>query len=286
MKKVLIIGSTGMLGHQVYFRLKKSNKYIVQDISYRNKLNENTILCDVSNFERLNEIITNEAPDFIINCVGILINGANNDNKNAILINSYFPHWLRDVSNENGSQLIHVSTDCVFSGSKGEYVESDTCDATDVYGKTKSLGEINDDKNLTLRTSIIGPELKNNGEGLFHWFMNQKNQIKGYTKAFWGGVTTTELAKTIEYVIENNITGLVHVSNGTKISKFDLLNVINYAFTKNIEILAHENKVVDKSLKSERKDFAFKVLSYEDQITEMKNFMEENRMLYKDLYEF
>jgi dTDP-4-dehydrorhamnose reductase len=284
MKKILILGSTGMLGHQVFLNLKKSNEFEVFDLSFRNKLREETIICDITDFTKLEGIINELKPDILLNCIGILIQGSNQNPKNSILINAYFPHWLVSVADEIESKVIHISTDCVFSGKKGEYVESDFRDADDVYGRGKGLGELFSDKHLTLRTSIIGPEIKKNGEGLFHWFMNQKGEVNGFTKAFWGGVTTTELSKVITRAIREDLSGLYHVTNGETISKFDLLSAFNKTFDKGVKINSVEGKSVDKSLKSEKEDIDFAIPSYEVMITEMKDFMSENKSLYTSIY--
>lgn len=284
MKKVLILGSTGMLGHQVFFNLEKSNEFEVFDLSFRNKLREETIICDITDFNKLEGIIKEIKPDVLINCIGILIKGSNQNPKNSILINAYFPHWLVSVADELDSKVIHISTDCVFSGKKGGYVESDFRDADDVYGRGKGLGEILSDKHLTLRTSIIGPEMKQNGEGLFHWFMNQKGEANGFTKAFWGGVTTTELSKVIGKAISWDLSGLYHVTNDRAISKFDLLNEFNKIFERGLKINSVEGKSVDKSLKSEKTDVDFAIPSYEVMIEEMKTFMSENKSLYSSIY--
>ena len=281
-KKVLILGSTGMLGHQVYFRFKKAPEYEVFDISFRNKLSENTIICDITDFKLLSSKIDEIVPDIIINCVGILIKESNQNPKNSILINAFFPHWLVSEADLINAKVIHISTDCVFSGSKGEYTELDFRDADDVYGRGKALGEIFSENHLTLRTSIIGPELKNNGEGLFHWFMNQSDEINGYTKAFWGGVTTFELSKVLLEAIGQDIKGLSHISNGRKISKYELLLEFALAFKKNLKINPYEGKVVDKSLRSIRNDFKFIVPSYKKMVSEMKEFIYQHSYLYKN----
>jgi dTDP-4-dehydrorhamnose reductase len=260
MKKVLILGSTGMLGHQVYFHLSKMDEYEVFDLSFRNKLRDETILCDITDFDNLSEIIKKVRPAVIVNCIGILIKGSNQNPKNSILINAYFPHWLVSVAEEINSKVIHISTDCVFSGKKGAYSESDFRDADDVYGRGKALGEIKNDRHLTLRTSIIGPELKSNGEGLFHWFMNQVNEVNGFTKSFWSGVTTVELAKIIEKCIKEEIFGLYHVTNGIPVSK------------------------VDKSLKTEYPEIFGPIPSYEDMISEMRSFIKSNNSIYSSNY--
>ena len=123
--------------------------------------------------------------------------------------NSLLPHHLQSISEEIGAKLIHISTDCVFSGKTGSYTESSLRDADDVYGRTKALGEIISNQHLTIRTSIVGPELKINGEGLLHWFLTStEKELNGFSKVFWGGVTTVELAKAIEFAISHDINGV------------------------------------------------------------------------------
>ena len=183
--------------------------------------------------------------------------------------------------------MIHISTDCVFSGKKGNYMETDFKDAEDMYGQSKSLGEIINEYDLTLRTSIIGPELKSNGEGLFHWFMQQKGEIKGFSKVYWSGVTTLELAKVIDEAIEQNLTGLINITNGTKISKYELLQLFKqYFYTNELIIQDNANKMLDKSLKSTRDDFKYSFSSYTSMIKNQFDFMDKNRELYSEIYNF
>lgn len=282
MQKVLILGSTGMLGHQVFFNLEESNEFEVYDLSFRNKLRDQTIICDITDFNKLEEIIKKIKPDVLINCIGILIEGSNQNPKNSILINAYFPHWLTSVADEIDSKVIHISTDCVFSGKKGGYLESDFRDADDVYGRGKALGEIFSNKHLTLRTSIIGPEIKQKGEGLFHWFMNQEGEINGFTKAFWGGVTTIELSKVILSAIKQDLSGLYHVTNGISINKYDLLNLFKKYSKKNITIYEVEGKHVDKSLSDTRKALNRQIPSYSKMIEEMITLIKTNPELYNN----
>lgn len=284
MQKILILGSTGMLGHQVYFHLSEKSDFQIFDLSYRSKLREETIICDITDFDSLSEIIKNVRPDVIVNCIGILIKGSNQNPKNSILINAYFPHWLVSVADEIGSKVIHISTDCVFSGKKGNYFESDFRDADDVYGRGKAMGEIFSDKHLTLRTSIIGPELKRVGEGLFHWFMEQSDIVNGYTSAYWGGVTTRELSKVISESIVRDLSGLIHITNGEKISKFELLQEFNEQFNRGLEIIPFEGKKVDKSLKTNRQELQIQIPSYSEMIAEMRSFMLSHQNLYSSVY--
>lgn len=283
-KKILLFGATGMAGHLVYLFLKETGNYQIKSVVYRNKLNADDVIMDVSNKDEVIRIISTEKPDYIINCIGILIKGANDYPDNAIYLNAYFPHLLARIADEVGSKLIHISTDCVFSGKKGNYSETDFRDADDIYGRSKTLGEIDTVKHLTLRTSIIGPEIKNNGEGLFHWFMAQNGEIKGFTEAYWGGVTTLELAKAIDKAIVHQLKGLIHVTNGEKISKFELVNFFKSIWNKEeIEITAYPGKAVDKSL-ARSAQFDFQVPSYENMFLAQKEWMDKHSELYKPIY--
>ena len=279
MKKVLLFGATGMAGHVVYYYLQSTGKYDISNVVYRTPLTEDSIIVDVTNRDAVADVVHRVHPEFIINCVGILIKGSREHPDNAILINAYFPHLLKRLSDEVGAKLIHISTDCVFSGKKGNYTEDDFRDADDVYGRSKALGEIINDKDLTIRTSIIGPELKENGEGLFHWFMHQCGEINGFRTAIWGGVTTLELAKAIDFSLDNGIVGLIHLSNGVGISKFDLLNLFKEIWGKDTVIKPYDGNEVDKSIeKSLRLDY--EVPSYRQMLVEQFEMMKSYSNLY------
>lgn len=281
MKKVLILGSRGMLGHIVYYYLKSLNKYQLFDSSFEEKMNPESLLVDATNKEELKSVFKQIKPDIAINCIGILIKSSAINPANAILLNSYLPHFLSNLARETDSKIIHISTDCVFSGNTGSYKEDDFKDAQDIYGLSKSLGELNNNLDLTLRTSIIGPELVEFGEGLFHWFMNQTGTINGFTEMVWGGVTTLELAKVIDYSIDEKLTGLIHVTNNTPINKHDLIKLFKDIWrTKHININPIPGKKVNKSLICTRRDFKIQISSYHEMLQNLKQFMLENKHLY------
>ena len=282
MKKILILGSAGMLGHMVYHYLISKGKYEIADASFPEKVNKRSTLLDVTDKKIVEEFINIEKPDFVINCIGILIRGSKEEPSNAIYLNSYFPHQLAKILRKTGGKLIHISTDCVFSGKDGNYRVDSFKDADDVYGRSKALGEIDDSDHLTIRTSIVGPELKANGEGLFHWFLSQRGEITGFTNVYWGGVTTLELAKAIDYCITNvEISGVIHLTNGEKISKFNLLELFKLKWsTNNVTIKEGlSKKSVDKSL-AVSNSFAYEVPSYEEMINEQFIWMDRHRSLY------
>lgn len=284
--KVLVLGSTGLIGHQVFNYLVKSKNYELYNISYRKKLNDDTILCDVRNQDEFIKIVKIISPDIIINCIGILIEEANLDPENAIFINAYFPHRLMRLADKLNSKLIHISTDCVFSGEKGmPYLEKDFKDGKDNYAKSKGLGEIINENHLTLRTSVIGPELKTDGEELFHWFMSQSEKINGYTKVIWSGVSTLILAKVVGWAIENKITGLYHVTNNKSIDKFALLTLIKKYTKKNILISPFDGKELNKSFIDSRKEINFEIPTYDQMVKEMIACTKKNKIIYSH-YDF
>ncbi len=281
LERVLILGSTGLIGHQIYNYLKDFSNYELLNIAYRKKLIKDTILLDARNENDFIEKIKDLKPQYIINCIGLLISASNRDIKSAILLNAYMPHRLKALADEIDAKLIHISTDCVFSGYKKEpYTENDFKDGKDIYAKTKGLGEIICEKHLTLRTSVVGPELKSDGEELFHWFMSQEDMINGFTKSIWSGVTTFELAKAVKYSIEENITGLYHVTNNTSISKYELLKLFKKYTNKPIDIKKVDGKDIDKSFIDTRQLIKYEIPSYEKMISNMIRIVSENKKLY------
>ena len=275
MKKILVLGASGMAGHMIYTVLNETENYEIVGTTNSQNFDSQNKKLNIYDRNQLIKIIEDFKPDFVINCVGILIKESKDFPDNAIFGNSYFPHLLARLSVEMDFKLIHISTDCVFSGKTGGYKEDSIKDATDTYGLSKSIGEIIDDKNLTVRTSIIGPEIKSNGEGLFHWFMTQnQNEITGYKSNMWSGVTTLELAKFIKWVLEKDYTGLIHLTNGTPISKFDLLNIFNDVYQKDIIINDNKDYACDKSFINTKIEYS--VPSYEEMIREQKEFMDSH----------
>jgi dTDP-4-dehydrorhamnose reductase len=281
LERVLILGSTGLIGHQIYNYLRDFSNYELLNIDYRKKLMKDTILLDARNENDFIEKIKDLKPQYIINCIGLLISASNKDIKSAIFLNAYMPHRLKALADEIDAKLIHISTDCVFSGYKKEpYTENDFKDGKDIYAKTKGLGEIICEKHLTLRTSVVGPELKSDGEELFHWFMNQEDKINGFTKSIWSGVTTFELAKAVKYSIEENITGLYHVTNNTSINKYELLKLFKKYTNKPIDIKKVDGNDIDKSFIDTRQLIKYEIPSYEKMISNMIRIVSENKKLY------
>lgn len=279
MKKVVVLGSRGMAGHIIAEYLDGLDKYKVFGVARESGKFVNKIL-DILDQESLEIYLSEIKPDIVINGVGVLVAQANADISNAITTNALLPHVLAKLGVNIGFKLIHLSTDCVFSGRDGQYTEESPKDGLDSYAKSKALGEVINAHDLTIRTSIIGPELKN-GTGLLNWFLQQEGGIKGYTHAYWTGVTTLELAKVIDAMILQDIRGLYHLSPKEKISKYDLLLLFKKVWNREIIITPFEDYAIDKSLICTRNDFKYKTLEYEKMLLEMKEWMDHHNKYYR-----
>ena len=282
MKKILIIGTKGMAGHVVFTYLQETGKYEVFGLARNIEGSAHVFNADVSDTHKLEKIISENQFDAVINCIGILNKDAEDHPSKAVWFNSYFPHFLESITKGTSTKVIHISTDCVFNGKRGGYIETDQKDGYGYYAQSKALGEVDNEKDLTIRTSIIGPELNKNGIGLFHWFMSQPEnaQLKGYSQAYWSGITTIELAKVIDEVLSSqNASGLVQVAGKEKIDKYNLLKLFNEVFRNNtVAIDSDDSYRIDKSLVIIREDFKYKVPSYKEMLLEMKEWIDSHRI--------
>lgn len=281
-KRILVLGGDGMAGHMVKAYLDESG-YDVFTTTRKADNDKNSRFDVLDNYKELERIIVSIKPNFVVNCVGVLNRFAEENKSEAVLINSFLPHYISSLSEKHGFKLIHISTDCVFSGERGDYSETDFADAASFYGKTKSLGEVNNDKNVTFRTSIVGPDTNEKGIGLFNWFMKQEGETKGFTKVIWTGVTTLQLAKAIEKSFDLNITGLYHLVNNKKINKSNLLSLFKEYMKKDIAIKEDDSYVSDKSLVNNRKDFDFSIPDYDEMVREMSDWIYGHEERYESI---
>ncbi len=271
--KILVLGSNGMAGHTVtrYMSLQgynvttfaRSDADIIKDVENKEKV--------ISFFEE-----NKDEYDFIINCIGLLVKDSINRPDRAAIINGWFPHMIENVIKDSPTRLIHLSTDCVFDGKTGNYVETDIHTETNFYGRSKSYGEINNNKDITFRMSIVGTEIKTNGTGLLNWILTSKEtELSGWENAWWNGMTTLQLAKCIEKYIQNPIiTGIYNlVNNDVKINKYELLCKINeiYKLEKTI-IKSNGSKTINKILVDTQELIDFKIPEYNIQLTELQEF--------------
>lgn len=278
--KILVFGASGMAGHIITLYFKEQG-YDVMGFTRRPILYCKNILGDASNPADVKAVLESVDFDIVINAIGILNQFAEENKSMAVMLNGYLPHFIADFLKDKNARLIHMSTDCVFAGNTGPYYEDSFPDGKIFYDRSKAIGEINDEKNLTLRNSIVGPDPNENGIGLFNWFMKQKGPIGGYTGAIWTGVTTLTLAKAMETAIKENLTGLYNLVNNESINKFDLLGLFNKYFRNSeVDINPYCTLRLDKSLRHKRTDFSFLVPSYEQQIKEMSDWVNAHKNFY------
>lgn len=278
--KFLILGCNGMAGHMISLYLYEKGHNVL-GFDKQESLYIESITGDARNTNFLRNLIIEGKFDSVINCIGILNQFADQNKELATFLNSYLPHFLADVTEGTDTQVIQMSTDCVFSGKNGGYTESDFRDGESFYDRTKALGELEDDKNITLRNSIVGPDINLNGIGLLNWFMQQSGEIDGYTESMWTGQTTLQLAKTMEAAAKERAYGLYNTVPNYSISKFDLLSLFNH-YLKDNQIKINPVKGVnsDKSLKRTRFNFSYLIPDYEVMVVELAEWIKNHNMVY------
>lgn len=280
--KILVFGATGMLGHKLMQVLSNRNDIFGTIRGKPSSYMAHPVLSGMSlvgdthaeDFDSIIRAFSEVQPDVVVNCIGIIKqHPLANDPLHSIKINSLFPHRLQRLCTSTGARLLHISTDCVFSGRKGYYIEADGPDAEDLYGRTKVLGEVTEPGSMTIRTSIIGRELQSK-YGLVEWLLgNNGGRVQGYTNAIFSGFTSLALAKIIEDIIKfhPDLHGIWHISSDP-ITKFDLLRLINQELDLHIIIDRNDSIKCDRSLNSDRfrNSTGFVSPRWEEMIAEMR----------------
>ena len=293
-KRILILGGTGMLGHLLLRYLYACPEYDVYATArsltglenrlpeeIRSRFRRGSV--DADYFDSVIRTLAATRPDIVINCIGIIKQlPLSSDPLTAITVNALLPHRISLISQTAGARVIHISTDCTFNGKKGMYTENDPSDAEDLYGRTKFLGEVAYPHCVTLRTSIIGHELKSK-YGLIEWFLAQTQKVRGFRKAIYSGFPTIELARIIrDYVLPNpELRGIYHVSS-EPISKYDLLQMVAKQYSKGIEIEPNDDFIQDRSLDSSlfRETVGYKPASWDKLVEMMHQDYIANRSFY------
>lgn len=275
--KVLILGGKGMLGHMLGSVLRSSTALISLS-TVRTKDDPDSVYFDaLKDIGEIHNIIEDFKPNYIINCIGQLVDASIADPSSSIYINSYLPHYLsKAIQGKHEMKLIHISTDCVFNGKNGPYQENSTKNETNYYGLSKNLGELSGiDNCMTIRTSIIGPEIRRNKSGLFNWVLSNNNrEIKGFENVIWSGLTTLELSRYILNIIQNNnfkSKEIVHATNNSGISKYELIKLISEIYDLNISIEKDFKKKSNKQLIN-NKDLKYNFCSYEEMLIDLRNW--------------
>jgi len=292
--RILILGGNGMIGHKMYHIISKIHndtwvtlRKSLRSYSYSEIYNPEKVIdnVDLINFQIISNQLNKINPDIIINACGITIRrGIDILKSNSIILNSALPHFLNEWVTSNNKRLIHFSTDCVFTGAKGDYLDNDNKDALDLYGSTKSMGEVFDSKYaITLRGSMIGSELENKTE-LFEWFLKQNNKtIKGFNKVIYSGITTTKMAEIVLILINQypNLNGIYNISS-KPISKFELLKLWNDYFDINANIEIDNSYTSNKNLISN--NFYKTISMKQPDWIELSSQLKIDNLLYNNLY--
>lgn len=278
--KFFVCGCNGMAGHTISLYLQEQGHEVFGfDLSKSKYVN--SFACNAFDTATIGTVIKEGHYDTVINCIGILNQFAEQNKALAAYLNSYFPHFLAKTTEGTETQVIQMSTDCVFSGKRGAYTEDDFPDGETFYDRSKALGELNDAKNLTLRNSIVGPDINPNGIGLLNWFLHQDGIINGFTKAMWTGQTTLQLAKTMERAAKEKAHGLYNTVPDRSISKYELCKLFNHYFRHDsLAITPIEGVNADKSLKRTNFEFDYLIPDYETMISELAQWV----FVHKDMY--
>ena len=282
--KFFICGCNGMAGHTISLYLQEQGHEVYGFDLQESKLIK-SFAGNAFDTEAIARVIKEGNYDTVINCIGVLNQFAENNHALAAFLNSYFPHFLAKTTEGTDTQVIHMTTDCVFSGKKGSYTEHDLRDGETFYDRSKALGELDDEKNLSLRNSIVGADINPKGIGLLNWFMNnttgESPVVNGYTKAMWTGQCTYQLAKTMEAAAKERAHGLVNAVPDTDISKYELLKLFNkYLRGGRVQINPVEGVNADKSLKRTNWDFNYRIPDYEQMVAEMAEWIYKHKELY------
>lgn len=279
--KFLVLGCNGMAGHTISLYLKERGHEVLGFDRTTSALVD-SVAGDARDTDALRDLIGNGKFDSVINCIGILNQFAEQNKALATFLNAYLPHFLAEVTDGTDTQVIHMSTDCVFSGRRGEYTEADLPDGETFYDRSKALGELNDEKNITLRNSIVGPDINPSGIGLLNWFLQQEGTVNGYTGAMWTGQTTLQLAKTMECAAQERAHGLFNTVPDHAISKYDLLRLFNRYLRAGdpVEIVPVEGVCADKSLKRTRFAFDYRIPDYEVMVSELAEWITAHKERY------
>lgn len=271
--KILVLGARGMVGHVVFRWLKDqyAERAVLAHI-YRGKVDHPARAMNLyDNTTGLERLLSEIEPNVVVNCVGVLPAQAEKEPEKAAYLNAFLPHFL----SAKADRVIQISTDCVWAGKDDVRFKTENYpkDESGIYGVTKSAGELDNDKDFTIRTSIVGPELKRDGSGLFSWLMRQDAIVHGWTNAFWNGVTTLELAKFVQEAIDNKYTGIYNLASDERISKYHLLSIFKKVYEKDIHIgMKVLDFSVDKTIISARDDILYRPRSIENLITELKEW--------------
>lgn len=272
--KILVFDYKGMVGHVIYHYLREHGHTVD---GYDGDLHDEALIATT---------LRDGDYDAVINTLAVINQFAEEDKAEATYINAYLPHLLEKLTSGTKTVLVHRSTDCIFSGSKGGYTLKDIPDGTSFYARTKAIGEVINNKDICIRASLVGPEQHEDGISLLNWFLHQHGDVDGFVNAIWTGLTTDEFARVIEYLLLHKAHGLLHTVPDHGIGKYFLLEYFNKYLQGDRNVVRVENKLVDKSLKQELGDSGLQLNDYETQIRNMAQWIKDHQDFYPAYYSF
>ena len=277
--KLLVLGSNSVVGHMVgLYSMESGHDVLGYDDSPSPLFN--SVTANLHDTKLLKECIEDGDFNAVINCTAVVNEFAEQNKAEASFVNVYIPHYLAEITSESKTIIVHRSTDCIFSGKHGHYRICDMPDAVSFYARTKAIGELLNSKDITIRTSLVGPDLNSDGSGLFNWFMRQTDSINGFTRAIWTGLSTLEFAKEILILLEMRAHGLLQCVPLESINKYDLLNLFAKVMRLRKQVIPVEGALVDKSLVRFVGDFQFETPSYVSMMTQMAEWILDHKYLY------
>lgn len=276
---IFVIDSAGVVGHAVALYFQQQGHQVT---GYSEKPFDlvNTVSGSLMDAERIGREVQQGDYDAVIYCAAIVNEAAEADKAGALFINAYLPHFLEKLTEGTKTVVVHRSTDCIFSGEKGGYTLQDLPDAKSFYARTKVLGELVNQKDITIRTSLVGPDYNKSGSSLFNWFYNQQGEVNGFANAIWTGLTTIEFARQIEHLLQIKAHGLFQLVPDSAISKYELLRLFEKYFPGNRKINRVESRQVDKSLLPENNGCDVTVPGYEAMVKDMAQWIVDHKTLY------
>lgn len=279
--RFLVLGATGMAGHVMSLYLSERGHDVIGFSRRPAAFLDRFVTGDAFDVCSVGATVDSVRPDIIVNCIGLLNRACDEHPDQAIYLNAYLPHRLEALTAGTNVRVFHLSTDCVFLGNTGPYCEDSAPDGATLYERSKALGEIGNGKDLTLRQSIVGPDIDPVGIGLLNWFMAQEGRVEGYVGAIWTGLTTLELAKAVEQCSLDGSTGLVNMVPDTAVSKFDLLRLFNTYFrADSLDIVPNDVLRLDKTLVRTNFVPTFRPAPYSRQVAELAAWVQAHRDLY------
>ena len=281
--KVFILGCNNTIGHVVALYFKEKG-HEVMGYDQENLGLVRQVTGNYHDVVLIQQTIEQYCPEAVINCIAVVNQDAEADKAEATYVNCYLPHYLEKITADTSIVVVHRSTDCIFAGERGQYTVNDVPDAKSFYARTKAVGELINEKDITIRVSLIGPSLKEDDGSLLNWFLRQQGQVNGFANAIWTGVTTEEYAREIELLLTQGKHGVFQSTPTLSISKYELLKLFEKHFPHGREVLRIDNQRVDKSLVQDFGDADIVVPSYDKMVEDVRRWVQSHRELYPKYY--